>query len=219
METTEARCRPCICRLPSRSPGRHRLLPGRHRLPPARRRRSLELKRDGQQALSSRATGSQEKAGLDVLVHGEPEQNDMVQYFAEQLTGYLATRHGAGDPGLPGQAARRRPPPAGGARRLTHRCGIGKAGVDHLLPLRPPARGKRGAPLVPGPCRGVRYQRGVRLRPRWARGTRARSCGRAGLVPRQTAARRARRPSLAAPLSTVAVGGTATTVQAACARQ
>ncbi|WP_224276774.1 5-methyltetrahydropteroyltriglutamate--homocysteine S-methyltransferase [Streptomyces sp. LS1784] len=36
----------------------------------------------------------QEKAGLDVLVHGEPECNDMVQYFAEQLTGYLATRHG-----------------------------------------------------------------------------------------------------------------------------
>uniref|UniRef100_UPI0015F03FAD 5-methyltetrahydropteroyltriglutamate-- homocysteine S-methyltransferase n=1 Tax=Streptomyces phytophilus TaxID=722715 RepID=UPI0015F03FAD len=36
----------------------------------------------------------QEEAGLDVLVHGEPERNDMVQYFAEQLTGYLATRHG-----------------------------------------------------------------------------------------------------------------------------
>ncbi|TXS31768.1 5-methyltetrahydropteroyltriglutamate--homocysteine S-methyltransferase [Streptomyces sp. ms191] len=36
----------------------------------------------------------QERTGLDVLVHGEPERNDMVQYFAEQLTGYLATRHG-----------------------------------------------------------------------------------------------------------------------------
>ncbi|WP_030678360.1 5-methyltetrahydropteroyltriglutamate--homocysteine S-methyltransferase [Streptomyces rimosus] len=36
----------------------------------------------------------QEKAGIDVLVHGEPERNDMVQYFAEQLTGYLATQHG-----------------------------------------------------------------------------------------------------------------------------
>ncbi|MGW8990157.1 5-methyltetrahydropteroyltriglutamate--homocysteine S-methyltransferase [Streptomyces zhihengii] len=36
----------------------------------------------------------QEKAGIDVLVHGEPERNDMVQYFAEQLTGFLATRHG-----------------------------------------------------------------------------------------------------------------------------
>ncbi|MGP4111458.1 5-methyltetrahydropteroyltriglutamate--homocysteine S-methyltransferase [Streptomyces sp. 4N509B] len=36
----------------------------------------------------------QERAGLDVLVHGEAERNDMVQYFAEQLTGFLATRHG-----------------------------------------------------------------------------------------------------------------------------
>lgn len=36
----------------------------------------------------------QEKAGIDVLVHGEPERKDMVQYFAEQLTGYLATQHG-----------------------------------------------------------------------------------------------------------------------------
>ncbi|GAA2313743.1 5-methyltetrahydropteroyltriglutamate--homocysteine S-methyltransferase [Streptomyces caniferus] len=36
----------------------------------------------------------QEKAGIDVLVHGEPERNDMVQYFAERLTGYLATQHG-----------------------------------------------------------------------------------------------------------------------------
>ncbi|MEW2493334.1 5-methyltetrahydropteroyltriglutamate--homocysteine S-methyltransferase [Streptomyces nodosus] len=36
----------------------------------------------------------QEKTGLDVLVHGEAERNDMVQYFAERLTGYLATRQG-----------------------------------------------------------------------------------------------------------------------------
>jgi 5-methyltetrahydropteroyltriglutamate--homocysteine methyltransferase len=36
----------------------------------------------------------QEKTGVDVLVHGEAERNDMVQYFAEQLTGYLATQHG-----------------------------------------------------------------------------------------------------------------------------
>jgi 5-methyltetrahydropteroyltriglutamate--homocysteine methyltransferase len=36
----------------------------------------------------------QERIGLDVLVHGEPERNDMVQYFAEQLRGYLATQHG-----------------------------------------------------------------------------------------------------------------------------
>ncbi len=36
----------------------------------------------------------QEELGLDVLVHGEPERNDMVQYFAEQLGGFFATRNG-----------------------------------------------------------------------------------------------------------------------------
>ena len=32
--------------------------------------------------------------GLDVLVHGEPERNDMVQYFAEQLAGFVTTTQG-----------------------------------------------------------------------------------------------------------------------------
>ena len=36
----------------------------------------------------------QEDLGLDVLVHGEPERNDMVQYFAERLAGFAATEHG-----------------------------------------------------------------------------------------------------------------------------
>ncbi|MEX3646850.1 5-methyltetrahydropteroyltriglutamate--homocysteine S-methyltransferase [Mycolicibacterium porcinum] len=36
----------------------------------------------------------QEDLGLDVLVHGEPERNDMVQYFAEQLDGFFATQNG-----------------------------------------------------------------------------------------------------------------------------
>ncbi|WP_435673873.1 5-methyltetrahydropteroyltriglutamate--homocysteine S-methyltransferase [Mycolicibacter senuensis] len=36
----------------------------------------------------------QEGLGLDVLVHGEPERNDMVQYFAEQLGGFFATANG-----------------------------------------------------------------------------------------------------------------------------
>ncbi|MBJ6593957.1 hypothetical protein JGT96_25435, partial [Enterobacter hormaechei] len=31
----------------------------------------------------------QEQLGLDVLVHGEAERNDMVEYFAEQLDGYV----------------------------------------------------------------------------------------------------------------------------------
>ena len=36
----------------------------------------------------------QEDLGLDVLVHGEAERNDMVQYFAELLDGFAATRNG-----------------------------------------------------------------------------------------------------------------------------
>ncbi|GFZ92700.1 5-methyltetrahydropteroyltriglutamate--homocysteine S-methyltransferase [Dyella caseinilytica] len=36
----------------------------------------------------------QERIGLDVLVHGEPERNDMVEYFGEQLDGFAFTRHG-----------------------------------------------------------------------------------------------------------------------------
>ncbi|MBN8945453.1 MAG: 5-methyltetrahydropteroyltriglutamate--homocysteine S-methyltransferase [Rhizobiales bacterium] len=36
----------------------------------------------------------QEEIGIDVLVHGEFERNDMVQYFGEQLSGYAFTRHG-----------------------------------------------------------------------------------------------------------------------------
>jgi 5-methyltetrahydropteroyltriglutamate--homocysteine methyltransferase len=36
----------------------------------------------------------QEEIGLDVLVHGEFERNDMVQYFSEKLSGFAFTRHG-----------------------------------------------------------------------------------------------------------------------------
>jgi 5-methyltetrahydropteroyltriglutamate--homocysteine methyltransferase len=36
----------------------------------------------------------QESLGIDVLVHGEPERNDMVQYFGEQLEGIAFTRNG-----------------------------------------------------------------------------------------------------------------------------
>ena len=41
-----------------------------------------------------RVVAWQEDAGLDVLVHGEPERNDMVQYFAEMLDGFAVTEHG-----------------------------------------------------------------------------------------------------------------------------
>ncbi|HEV8264115.1 MAG TPA: 5-methyltetrahydropteroyltriglutamate--homocysteine S-methyltransferase [Gemmatimonadales bacterium] len=36
----------------------------------------------------------QEEIGLDVLVHGEFERNDMVEYFGEQLSGFAFTEHG-----------------------------------------------------------------------------------------------------------------------------
>jgi 5-methyltetrahydropteroyltriglutamate--homocysteine methyltransferase len=41
-----------------------------------------------------RVIALQEDIGLDVLVHGEPERNDMVQYFAEHLDGFAATGNG-----------------------------------------------------------------------------------------------------------------------------
>jgi 5-methyltetrahydropteroyltriglutamate--homocysteine methyltransferase len=42
----------------------------------------------------ARAVREQEALGLDVLVHGEAERNDMVEYFAEQLEGYAVTQFG-----------------------------------------------------------------------------------------------------------------------------
>ena len=43
---------------------------------------------------TEKAVRWQEEIDLDVLVHGEFERNDMVQYFAEQLEGYAFTQHG-----------------------------------------------------------------------------------------------------------------------------
>jgi 5-methyltetrahydropteroyltriglutamate--homocysteine methyltransferase len=40
-----------------------------------------------------RVISFQEEVGLDVLVHGEPERNDMVQYFGEQMEGYVFTEN------------------------------------------------------------------------------------------------------------------------------
>ncbi|MET0337068.1 MAG: 5-methyltetrahydropteroyltriglutamate--homocysteine S-methyltransferase [Caulobacter sp.] len=39
------------------------------------------------------AVAWQEEVGIDVLVHGEFERNDMVQYFGEQLSGFAFTKH------------------------------------------------------------------------------------------------------------------------------
>ena len=49
---------------------------------------------DVMQAEIRHAVSVQEQLGLDVLVHGEAERNDMVEYFAEQLDGYAFTRFG-----------------------------------------------------------------------------------------------------------------------------
>jgi 5-methyltetrahydropteroyltriglutamate--homocysteine methyltransferase len=49
---------------------------------------------DAMRAEIRRVVDLQEDIGLDVIVHGEAERNDMVQYFAEQLTGFAATANG-----------------------------------------------------------------------------------------------------------------------------
>ena len=41
-----------------------------------------------------RSVREQEALGLDVLVHGEAERNDMVEYFGEQLEGYAFSQYG-----------------------------------------------------------------------------------------------------------------------------
>ena len=43
---------------------------------------------------TERAIRKQESLGLDVLVHGEFERNDMVEYFGEQLAGFAFTKNG-----------------------------------------------------------------------------------------------------------------------------
>lgn len=43
---------------------------------------------------TARCVHTQERLGLDVLVHGEFERNDMVEYFGEQLDGYAFSKQG-----------------------------------------------------------------------------------------------------------------------------
>ena len=49
---------------------------------------------DAMKAEVARVIELQEDLGIDVLVHGEPERNDMVQYFAENFDGFAVTQHG-----------------------------------------------------------------------------------------------------------------------------
>ncbi|GLQ90981.1 5-methyltetrahydropteroyltriglutamate--homocysteine S-methyltransferase [Dyella flagellata] len=46
------------------------------------------------EAETQRCVRFQEEVGLDVLVHGEFERNDMVEYFGEQLDGFAFTKNG-----------------------------------------------------------------------------------------------------------------------------
>src|SRR5690606_805803 len=46
------------------------------------------------QAAIARCVREQEALGLDVLVHGEAERNDMVEYFGERLDGYAFSQFG-----------------------------------------------------------------------------------------------------------------------------
>ncbi len=49
---------------------------------------------DAMKAEISRSVLAQETLGLDVLVHGEAERNDMVEYFGEQLQGFAFSQAG-----------------------------------------------------------------------------------------------------------------------------
>lgn len=55
---------------------------------------SYEAYQEAMQAEIDLVVKKQESLGLDVLVHGEPERNDMVEYFGEQLSGFAFTQHG-----------------------------------------------------------------------------------------------------------------------------
>lgn len=53
-----------------------------------------EQYKDAMKAEIRRVVELQEEIGIDVIVHGEPERNDMVQYFAENLDGFAVTQNG-----------------------------------------------------------------------------------------------------------------------------
>jgi len=55
---------------------------------------SVEAYQEKMQAEIAYAVAEQEALGLDVLVHGEAERNDMVEYFGEQLDGYTFSQFG-----------------------------------------------------------------------------------------------------------------------------
>ncbi len=86
--------------LPALPTHHDRLVPADRRHPPgarAVRARASSRRRTTRTSCVARSTSVvalQEELGLDVLVHGEPERNDMVQYFAEHLDGFAVTENG-----------------------------------------------------------------------------------------------------------------------------
>lgn len=54
---------------------------------------SEEQYREEMRSEIERVVRFQEEAGLDILVHGEAERNDMVQYFGEMLEGFVFTKN------------------------------------------------------------------------------------------------------------------------------
>ncbi|MEF7615391.1 5-methyltetrahydropteroyltriglutamate--homocysteine S-methyltransferase [Aquincola sp. MAHUQ-54] len=59
-----------------------------------RKELSAEAYRDAMAQEIALAVREQEALGIDVLVHGEAERNDMVEYFGEQLDGFAFTANG-----------------------------------------------------------------------------------------------------------------------------
>ncbi len=60
-------------------------------------KKSLITQEDYKEVMKSyidECVAMQEEIGLEVLVHGEPERNDMVEYFGEQLKGYGFSQNG-----------------------------------------------------------------------------------------------------------------------------
>jgi len=55
---------------------------------------SLEAYESVMKAYIDECVAIQDECGIEVLVHGEPERNDMVEYFGEQLKGYGFSQNG-----------------------------------------------------------------------------------------------------------------------------
>jgi 5-methyltetrahydropteroyltriglutamate--homocysteine methyltransferase len=55
---------------------------------------SKEFYEEGLKEYIKECVAFQEECGLDVFVHGEPERNDMVEYFSEQMNGYGFSQNG-----------------------------------------------------------------------------------------------------------------------------